>query len=96
MRSFIRSQKWAMALALAAGLSLSGVAAAHGGNPSEDGGASANPRGVGVNGGNGIHDIAGGAPGQNGGVRDGDGKNPACTMHGRFRSGGTHAKDFCN
>jgi hypothetical protein len=93
-RSFTRSQKWIVAAALAAGLSLSGVAAGHGGNPAQ-GGTSANPNGVG-DGGGGIHNIAGGAPGQNGGVRDGDGKNPACTMHGRFQQGGTHAKKFCD
>ena len=57
------------------------LAVQHGDNPSQ-GGESANPNGQGVNGGNGIHNIRGGAPGQNGGDTRPGGELPACTMHG--------------
>lgn len=46
------------------------------------GGSSANPEGVGVNGGNGIHDINDGAPGQDGSSAAEAGQPPACTIHG--------------
>jgi hypothetical protein len=54
------------------------------GNNPAHGGSSASPEGNGVNGGNGIHNIAGGAPGQNADQTtpaDG-GDPPACDMHG--------------
>ncbi|MDF2765544.1 MAG: hypothetical protein K0S81_2538 [Rhodospirillales bacterium] len=50
------------------------------GNTPGFGGSSANPRGKGKNGGNGIHNIGGGAPGQ-GGVNEADDR-PAGNMHG--------------
>ena len=50
------------------------------GNTPGFGGSSANPNGTGVNGGNGIHNIGGGAPGQ-GGVNEADDR-PAGNMHG--------------
>jgi hypothetical protein len=50
------------------------------GNTPGFGGSSANPKGVGYNGGNGIHDVAGGAPGQ-GGVNEPDDR-PAGNIHG--------------
>jgi hypothetical protein len=50
------------------------------GNNPGYGGSSASPNGNGAGGGNGIHNIAGGAPGQNGGHADD--RPPACTMHG--------------
>ena len=50
------------------------------GNTPGFGGSSANPNGVGNNGGNGIHNIGGGAPGQ-GGVNEPDDR-PAGNMHG--------------
>jgi len=53
------------------------------GNNPANGGSSASPEGQGVNDGNGIHNIAGGAPGQNGGVNGAaDGDQPSETMHG--------------
>jgi hypothetical protein len=54
------------------------------GNNPAHGGSSASPEGNGVNDGNGIHNIAGGAPGQNADQTtpaDG-GDPPACDMHG--------------
>jgi hypothetical protein len=50
------------------------------GNTPGFGGSSANPNGKGKNGGNGIHNIGGGAPGQ-GGVNEADDR-PAGNMHG--------------
>jgi hypothetical protein len=50
------------------------------GNTPGFGGSSANPNGNGKNGGNGIHNIGGGAPGQ-GGVNEADDR-PAGNMHG--------------
>ena len=50
------------------------------GNTPGFGGSSANPNGVGYNGGNGIHDVADGAPGQ-GGVNEADDR-PAGNIHG--------------
>ena len=52
------------------------------GNTPGSGGNSANPNGNGVNGGNGIHNIAGGAPGQNGEVNPGEKGGPSNDMHG--------------
>jgi len=83
------------ALALAA-LGIAGFAAAgkdapvtpateiHGlpGNNPGYGGSSANPTGGGVNGGDGIHDIADGAPGWDGTSAADGGEPPACTIHG--------------
>jgi hypothetical protein len=50
------------------------------GNTPGFGGSSANPNGIGKNGGNGIHDVADGAPGQ-GGVNEPDDR-PAGNIHG--------------
>ncbi len=52
------------------------------GNTPGFGGNSANPNGNGVNGGNGIHNISGGAPGQNGSVDPGEKGGPSGDMHG--------------
>ena len=52
------------------------------GNTPGFGGNSANPNGNGVNGGNGIHNIAGGAPGQDGDVTPGEKGGPSNDMHG--------------
>lgn len=52
-----------------------------GNNPST-GGASANPAGQGQGGGNGIHNIQGGAPGWDGTSAASGGEPPACDMHG--------------
>lgn len=52
------------------------------GNTPGFGGSSASPNGNGVNGGNGIHNILGGAPGQAGYNPAQDGRDPANTMHG--------------
>jgi hypothetical protein len=52
------------------------------GNTPGFGGSSANPNGRGKNGGNGIHNIAGGAPGQNGNVQPGEKGGPSNDMHG--------------
>lgn len=52
------------------------------GNNPGYGGSSANPAGTGVNGGNGIHDIADGAPGWDGTSAAGGEEPPSCTMHG--------------
>jgi hypothetical protein len=46
------------------------------------GGSSANPKGGGVNGGNGIHDVNDGAPGHDGASAADAGEPPACTIHG--------------
>jgi len=56
------------------------------GNTPGFGGSSASPEGNGVGDGNGIHNIAGGAPGQNGGFAQ-EGEPPACTMHGGLNNG---------
>lgn len=52
------------------------------GNTPGFGGSSANPNGQGVAGGNGIHNIAGGAPGQDGNVTPGEKGGPSNDMHG--------------
>jgi hypothetical protein len=52
------------------------------GNTPGFGGSSASPNGNGVNGGNGIHNILGGAPGQAGYNPAQDGRDPANSMHG--------------
>lgn len=73
-----------------------GLPGAGGANPGWDGN-SANPDGNGVDGGNGIHNIAGGAPGQGAGesaAEDADGEPPACDMHGGFN--GADTKQNCN
>jgi hypothetical protein len=58
------------------------------GNNPANGGSSANPNGGGVNGGNGIHNIAGGAPGQGAGAAANEaGRPPACNMHGGLATG---------
>jgi hypothetical protein len=52
------------------------------GNTPGFGGSSANPNGEGNNGGNGIHMIANGAPGQGGEHPTDGGDPPGCDMHG--------------
>jgi hypothetical protein len=54
------------------------------GNNPGFGGASANPNGVGQGGGNGIHNVAGGAPGQSGNhpTTGNDGTQPSEDIHG--------------
>ena len=52
------------------------------GNTPGFGDSSANPNGQGKNGGNGIHNIGGGAPGQNGSVDPGEKGGPSGDMHG--------------
>ena len=52
------------------------------GNTPGFGGSSANPNGNGKNGGDGIHNIGGGAPGQNGEVNPGELGGPSGDMHG--------------
>ena len=59
------------------------------GNTPGFGGSSANPDGGGVNGGDGIHDIDGGAPGQNGTA--GDAENPSADMQGGIDGVGNRA-----
>ena len=65
------------------------------GNNPGFGGASANPNGVGQGGGNGIHNVAGGAPGQSGNhpTTGNDGTQPSEDIHGGL-AGATpgHAK----
>ena len=46
------------------------------------GGSSANPRGKGKNGGQGVHNIGGGAPGQGGSASPGKRGGPSGDMHG--------------
>lgn len=52
------------------------------GNTPGFGGSSANPKGGGVNGGDGIHGIGSGAPGQDGEVDPGEKGGPSGDMHG--------------
>ena len=52
------------------------------GNTPGFGGSSANPNGKGKNGGGGVHNIGGGAPGQNGEVNPGEKGGPSGDMHG--------------
>lgn len=66
------------------------------GNNPAYGGSSANPEGGGVNGGNGIHDINDGAPGQDGASAAESGRPPACTIHGGLADGdGDHDNRNC-